>query len=250
MRIGIKILCQGIFCRRPPNSFRNFRFCFFMRRLFKMDESVLSEHAALGSTEECYYLLEYLPGKRYGFSWENDAIKHLKRRKDRSQGIALRWKEQAIREVGDLLRPALCEVIDFATTTIVPVPPSRVRPDEFYDDRVMQLLRRACPTGTDIRELIVCREGRVAAHESERRPGVEELIGNYELGPLDGAGTADGSPVLERIVLFDDVITSGNHFMACKRFLLRHFPGREVAGVFVARRALSLAACGGDQLAR
>ncbi|HWB94503.1 MAG TPA: hypothetical protein VG605_21760 [Puia sp.] len=224
----------------------------------------MSEHAALGSTEECYYLLEYLPGKRYGFSWENDAIKHLKRRKDRSQGIALRWKEQAIREVGDLLGPAICEVIDFATTTIVPVPPSRVRPDEFYDDRVMQLLRRACPTGTDIRELIVCREGRMAAHESERRPGVEELIGNYELGPLeivdgivgkaaDGSlvnGTAGGSPVLERIVLFDDVITSGNHFMACKRFLLRHFPGREVAGVFVARRALSLAACGGDQLAR
>ena len=215
-----------------------------------MDASELCEHAALGWADECYYLLEYLPGKRYGFSWENDAIKHLKRRMDRSAGIALKRKEWAIEQLGDMLRPALGEVIDFATTTIVPVPPSRVRSDVFYDDRVVKVLRRACPdsAGADIRELIVCREGRAAAHESERRPGVDELVEGYDLGDLGASGELDGgavrgaaagAPVRERIVVFDDVITSGNHYAACKRFLLTHFPGREIVGVFVARRKVA-----------
>lgn len=262
-----------------------------MRRLLKMDESVLAEHAALGCADDCYFLLEYLPGQRYGYSWENDAIRHLKRRIDRSHGIALKRKLWAINELGDLLRPALREVVDLGSTTIVPVPPSRVCGDRFYDDRVMQVLRRACTSAAaaasaaapssaasaaaasafaapsfgasaassatsaaaaspssspvfdaDIRELIVCREGRAAAHESERRPSVEELFGNFRLGGLDGGpvpGAAAAGPVRERIVLFDDVITSGNHFVACKRFLLTHFPGREVVGVFLARRRIA-----------
>ena len=198
-----------------------------------MDGSVLAEHAALGWADECYYLLEYLPGKRYGFSWENDAIKHLKRRIDRSEGIALKRKEWAIRELGELLRPALREVFDLSTVTFVPVPPSRVVSDAFHDDRVVQILRGACSSSADadIRELILCREGRAATHESEHRPHVDELFSDYVLGDL-----RSGRPVRQTIVLFDDVVTSGNHFAVCKRFLLTHFPGREVAGVFVARR--------------
>jgi predicted amidophosphoribosyltransferase len=203
-----------------------------MRVLVKMDAVVKVEHAALRLTDECYYLLEFYPGKRYGFNADNDLVKHLKRRVDRSGMMALKQKEGALRDIANLLRPAVAALFDFGSTTFVPVPPSKRRADPFYDNRVAQLLRLACPASADIRELIVCREEREPAHFNEVRPSAEMLLDNYMLGEV-----GDG-PVRERIVLFDDVLTSGNHFVACRQFLLTHFPGREVVGVFVARRVL------------
>ena len=203
-----------------------------MRVLVKMEGAEKGEHAALLWTDECYYLLEFYPGKRYGFNSDNDLVKHLNRRVDRSGMIALKQKEGALRDIANLLRPALASLFDFGATTFVPVPPSKRRADPFYDNRVARLLRLACPASADIRELIVCREEREPAHFNEMRPSAGMLLENYVLGEV-----GDG-PVRERIVLFDDVITSGNHFVACRQFLLTHFPGREVVGVFVARRAL------------
>ena len=203
-----------------------------MRVLVKMEGAEKGEHAALLWTDECYYLLEFYPGKRYGFNSDNDLVKHLKRRVDRSGMMALKQKEGALRDIANLLRPALASLFDFGATTFVPVPPSKRRVDPFYDNRVTRLLRLACPASADIRELIVCREEREPAHFNEVRPSAEMLLENYMLGEV-----GDG-PVRERIVLFDDVVTSGNHFVACRQFLLTHFPGREVVGVFVARRAL------------
>ena len=197
-----------------------------------MEGAEKGEHAALLWIDECYYLLEFYPGKRYGFNSDNDLVKHLKRRVDRSGMMALKQKEGALRDIANLLRPALASLFDFGATTFVPVPPSKRRVDPFYDNRVAQLLRLACPASADIRELIVCREEREPAHFNEVRPSAEMLLDNYMLGEVGGGS------VRERIVLFDDVITSGNHFVACRQFLLKHFPGREVVGVFVARRAL------------
>jgi predicted amidophosphoribosyltransferase len=189
-----------------------------MRELVKMDVAVMHEHRALRSPgDECYYLFEFYPGRRYGFDPANDLIKNLK-------------KGWAGEEVAGLLRPALASLFEVATTTFVPMPPSRVRSSLLYDDRVARLLRLACPVSADIRELVVCREDREPVHFSAERASVEGLLGNFALG--------EAATVRQRIVVFDDVITSGNHFVACKRFLLEHFPGRQVVGVFVARRVL------------
>ncbi len=207
-----------------------------MRVLVKMDAVVKAEHAALRWTDECYYLLEFYPGKRYGFSADNDLVKHLKRRVDHSGMMALKQKEGALRDIANLLRPAVAALFDFGTTTFVPVPPSKRRADPFYDNRVAQLLRLACPASADIRELIVCREEREPAHFNAVRPSAEMLLENYMLE--EGGAEVAARPVRERIVLFDDVVTSGTHFVACRQFLLTHFPGREVVGVFVARRVL------------
>ena len=217
---------------------------FFMRVLVKMDGAVKGEHAALHWTDECYYLLEFYPGKRYGFGSDNDLVKNFKRRVDGSGVIALRRKEWALRDIASLLRPAFASLFDFGACTFVPVPPSRPRSHPHYDHRVAQLLQLACPASADIRELIVCREEREPAHYSEVRPSAAMLLENYVLGEGGVNAAAAGNPssaagpVRERIVVFDDVVTSGNHFVACRKFLLTHFPGREVVGVFVARRVL------------
>jgi predicted amidophosphoribosyltransferase len=44
--------------------------------------------------------------------------------------------------------------------------------------------------------------------------------------------------VIKNVVLFDDVITTGSHFKACKR-AIEHTPRVErVIGIFVARRSV------------
>lgn len=198
-----------------------------------MDETVKSEHAALSRAGDCYYLLEFFPGNRYGFQSGNDLVKNFKRQIDWCGAIALKRKEWAIRDAARLLRPAFASLVDFATTTLVPVPPSKIRSSPFYDDRVGRLLRLSCSSGADVRELIVCRGDRTPAHQSADRPSVGALLENY------GLGEVGEEVVRERIVLFDDVVTSGIHFVACRRFLLERFPGREVIGVFLARRVLA-----------
>lgn len=204
-----------------------------MRQLVKMDEAALNMHSALTWTDDCYYLLDFTPRKRYGFHPDNDLIKNFKRRPDRSGFIALKRKEWATREIAYLLRSALAGVVDFAHSTIVPVPPSKVRSHPFFDDRVLQVLRMACPADADIRELIVCRSDQEAVHERDNRPSLPELFANYALGVVGSA------PVRETVVLFDDVVTSGRHFVACRRCIREHFPERDVVGVFLARRLWS-----------
>jgi predicted amidophosphoribosyltransferase len=201
-----------------------------MRSLRKMEDGMMEEHVALHWSDECYYLLEFHPGKRYGFHPDNDLIKNFKRRIDRGGELARKRKEWAIRDIAHMLRPALASLVDFDVTTFVSIPPSKTRANPFYDDRVSQLLRLACPSEADIQELISCRADQTPAHFSEIRPSVAKLLENYVLGAA--------AAVRDRIVLFDDVITSGHHFVACRQLLLEHFAGHEVVGVFVARRVL------------
>jgi len=204
-----------------------------MLQLVKMDIGVKIEHSALRwADEECYYLFGFYPGRRFGFDAGNDLVKNFKRPIDRSDGRALRQKTRAIRDLANILAPMFAAMFDPVTTTFVPVPPSLTRDSPYYDDRVVRLLRLASPVSADVRELVVCREEREPTHFNTERPSVEALLGNYMLGE------EAAKPVRERIVVFDDVVTSGNHFMACKRFLLGHFPGRQVVGVFIARRVL------------
>jgi orotate phosphoribosyltransferase-like protein len=55
---------------------------------------------------------------------------------------------------------------------------------------------------------------------------------NYALHP--GVSAA----LKRTVVLFDDVITAGNHYVACKRFVERHCGPQKICGVFIARRVI------------
>jgi hypothetical protein len=204
-----------------------------MSTLVKIDELLMGEHGSLTRSDECYYLFEYTARSGYSHSKSNDLIQNCKKPMDRKGRPEWKWKTWAIREIAEELRPALPAVIDFATTTIVPIPPSKIRMKPLYDDRVFQILQHACPADADVRELIVCREDRIAAHDSpEHRPSVQELRNNYEWNP-------PAPPVIRpNVVLFDDMITGGNHFVACRNFIARSHLDVRIIGVFVSRRVL------------
>jgi hypothetical protein len=217
-----------------------------MYPLTKMNEQMLAGHHSLSPDDDCYYMLEYTTEDSFPYTLGNTLITNLKKKPDRKQTLEWSYKEWTIRQLATELTAALSTLIDFATTTIIPIPPSKTRSNPQYDDRVLQVIRSACPAVADIRESIACREDHAPAHESDERdrPGVDQLMTNYiwvdRVQPTDPAAPPDAAahphtPHRPNIVLFDDVIASGNHFTACKRFLLRYHPATHITGIFIAR---------------
>ena len=198
-----------------------------MSGLKKIEGSMLRQHSSLSATDECYFLFEYISKED---SFENLLIRDLKKPVDRRDKLEWPYKSLAINDIARELAAGLPGVADFDTTTLIPVPPSKSRASALYDDRLLQILVRAAPAHADIRELIVCKEDQAAAHTSDERPSVRALLQNYAWNDEVEAG------VRSRVVLFDDLITGGNHFVACKQFILERYPATKVAGVFVARR--------------
>lgn len=82
----------------------------------------------------------------------------------------------------------------------------------------------------DVRKLVVQTQSTDAAHESDHRPSVEELLALYE---IDEVLTA---PPPTRIAIIDDVLTAGTHYRAMHIKLAERFPGVPLVGMFIARR--------------
>ena len=204
-----------------------------MSPLLKIDEQLLPDHGSLSPDDECYFLLNYIAHSNPDHSLGNTFIRNLKKKMDRKGKWEWPYKEWTIQQSAAALAAAIPAIVDFTTTTFIPIPPSKIRGNPLYDDRVLRVLRQACPADADIRESISCREDHAPAHESDerRRPAIKALMNNYHW-------MENTQPLRPNTVLFDDLITSGNHFIACKRFVLQHQPATRVLGIFVARRAI------------
>jgi predicted amidophosphoribosyltransferase len=147
-----------------------------------------------------------------------------------AQSGGYHYKDRAITDCAQAFAPAINpRWLDDAT--LVPVPPSKIRTDPGYDDRITKVCRRirAAPP-LDVRELVMQRVSLPAAHESQQRPTVEELLEAYQIDER----LADPAP--RRIGIFDDVLTAGTHFVAVKTILQNRFGGVPIVGFFIARR--------------
>jgi predicted amidophosphoribosyltransferase len=101
-----------------------------------------------------------------------------------------------------------------------------------FDDRVFRILEVMSESRElDIREIVLQRESRPAAHEREEPRSVSKLVENYYIDE----NMCEPPP--EHIIIFDDILTTGAHFKAVQQVLLMRFGNIPVAGLFVARRA-------------
>lgn len=199
-------------------------------RLLRVDEAILDDHTYLENDDPCYYLREYTSRLGYGYSETNSIISNIKKQMSRRHFPDWRYKCRDILRCARELRTAVGDNL-LANITFVPIPPSDAKDDPAYDPRMTQMLR-ALGEGVDVRELLVQRQSVTPSHLSERRPTPNEIEANY----LPDIAPALLAPVPRLIALVDDVLTTGAHFIAGKRFLANRFSGVQVVGIFIARR--------------
>ncbi|NQX38496.1 hypothetical protein SAMN05421820_101519 [Pedobacter steynii] len=202
-----------------------------------IDDLVRSAHRHLTIEDECYYVMVYTSRSGWAYSDENNLISNLKKKMDKKGTSQWPHKERAIQTLGQIFQNTLPLIIDFETTTIVPIPPSKSKTDPLYDTRLNQILDLATKNKkVDIRNLIAVNESVEATHTLEeagkRRPTVAEIKENYS---FDDTLVPNLKPI---IMLFDDVLTTGAHYIACKEVIQAGFPDAEIYGLFIARREL------------
>jgi hypothetical protein len=205
--------------------------------LVALDEQMRTDHCFLDAADCCLCLADYLPGRSTAANRINRLIANLKcppsiATTDPRRG---RYKQQAIGEVARALRAAVrqCWV---ESATWIPIPTSRPPSDADYDDRLQRVLRQAFGGyALDLRALLYQSERTAADHASVRRLTCVALSGviRFDWQLLARA------PLRDRIVLFDDVLTTGKHYKCCERRLRESLGGIPISGLFVARRILS-----------
>ena len=113
------------------------------------------------------------------------------------------------------------------------MPPSKALGDPLHDDRLTRMLLAVRPAHEwEVRELLVQDESVPPSHQAAvgERPGPQEIAGRYRID--ENRSTPEPS----RILMVDDVLTTGAHFAAAKSVLSNRFPQAAVVGLFVARR--------------
>ena len=203
----------------------------FPQRLTRIDELTRPDHYYIEESDRCYFIGEYTARAGYGHSQTNNLISNLKKEVGKRGKSEWHYKEQAIQQAADAFGHVFRDE-DLATMTLLPVPPSKARGDSEHDDRIARILRliRTNPP-PDVRELIVQARSMKAAHyDSNDRYSPDDLEAVYTVAEE----TADPNP--ERIIVVDDMLTTGAHFKASQRVLQRRFPQVPVIGLFIARR--------------
>lgn len=194
----------------------------------EIDNLIVGDHHWIELEDNCRYFGEYVPGAGYDPPFNNHIL-NFKKSPERRGRPEWPHKRKAIVAMARMMRSGLGDHPPDGVA-FVPVPPSRARSDELYDDRLVQMLGRVWPRQeADVRELVVLKQSIPAAHSSEDRPSPEDLLAVYEVDE----SLAEPEP--EKIVIVDDVLTTGAHFTAVKRVLLGCFPGASISGLFIAR---------------
>lgn len=204
----------------------------FPRHAALIDALTRGHHYYLQENDVCAFIGEYTAHAGYEHSQTNQIVFNLKKPMNRRGKSDWRYKAAAIAEAASALGSVLSKrALD--TYTFVPIPPSRVRDDPDYDDRMVQVLREIRPSQrVDVRELIVQTTNTAPVHGSVTRMRPGAIAKLYQ---IDEELT---SPQPEAFVVVDDVLTTGAHFKAAQSVLTKRFPTVPVRGLFIARRAL------------
>ena len=201
-------------------------------RFTKIDELTLHEHFYLAEEDECYFLGLYTSKGGYSESTTNEAIINFKKKMNRREESDWKYKGQAIHGCACAFRVAI-NAFEFDTMTFVPIPPSNIKSDPLYDDRLIKMLQHVDPShNLNVMECVVQIENTRSSHKSENRLSPTEIANVYKFRKFPNR------PRPKLIAIVDDVLTTGAHFKAMKDILLNQFSNVKVIGFFLARREI------------
>lgn len=209
------------------------------QRLQLVGEIERPQHYFLEGEHRCYFWGEYTPweyteGKRWDYSETNRLIANFKKSMDRQGKDDWHHKQEAIETIGRRFAGFWkWQALHERGVALVPVPSSRRADDPLHDDRMARMLRvvrGATGIDLDLRELLVSDGSIPASHTAAKRPSPQKIYDSLSLSTAEAA-----KPAPNFLYLFDDVLTSGAHFVACLRRLRELYPKQPIIGNFVAR---------------
>lgn len=196
------------------------------------------QHHYLRPEHRCYYWGEYTAwdythGKNADFSETNRLIADLKVPVDKQGGTEWERKLESIEQIsrgfaGFWRWAALAD-----KALLVPMPPSKSVADPLYDGRMMRIVEGIAAKSNaplSVKALLVSDGSLAASHQAVTRPKLRDLVKSLSVDPTELPATPP-----KMIFLFDDVLTTGAHFVACSTHIRRAFPQARIIGNFVAR---------------
>lgn len=207
---------------------------FFVKVLEKEN---LSDCYYLEEDDVCVYLGDYTPHGGYDCSDVNQLIANLKKSIDRREMDDYKYKLSAIDQCASMIKYVLENIILKQTTAsiiIIPIPPSKSKDHELYDNRMIKIATRASQDQDRVKviEFVAQRTSTKAMHLSVNRLSPPQLQSNYDV--LSEIPDTDN---VEVVLIFDDVLTTGSHFKAVKNMLLNQYPNLsgKIYGLFIAK---------------
>ena len=211
------------------------------KRLIRIDPLIhLPEHYYLNKDDDCLFLGEYTSQGGHGHSETNKLIYNLKKYPYKKDTAEWRYKQQAIEKIAccfyNLLKGDILNCCTF-----IPVPPSKVKEDPAYDNRLLQILYKIQDHAgklIDIRELVVQKNSTSPSHEQKNTPrkSPQEHIKNY----IINEELINPKPNI--IFVFDDMLTTGSHFKAIQKMIHSRYAQDKIfipiKGLFISRRSL------------
>ncbi|CAI9673399.1 hypothetical protein [Elizabethkingia anophelis] len=203
-----------------------------MKSLIKLDELTFHYHSYLvKDNDDCFYFYDdYLPSVYDNPT--NSLIANYKK-KINVQPYLMRYKDEAIKKVANMIRYNFENVVN--NYTLIPIPPSKQSDHEEYDDRNTKTLKLAFGNkqNIEIKEYIITSLSHDSFHNSSTdRKSPDELYEHLDVDERE-------KPTNKDIILFDDLLTTGCHFKACQKLILEKIPEAKVRGLFIARRKIN-----------
>jgi predicted amidophosphoribosyltransferase len=197
----------------------------------RLSPAQVAQHAFIDAKDEIYSIHDYHPGLGRRGGAGNALILDFKT--DINGARLAHWldrkKWQATKTLAATVRAARPETWR-QDTCIVPTPPSGPRDHPDYDGRLTNLLALAKLPFADCVTLTAFH---TPLHGQSDRPTPEALALAYRFDRRSGPRRPP-----QRLVIFDDVLTTGRHFPAMCLVLQTRFPNAAIVGVFLARRRI------------
>ena len=119
---------------------------FFVKVLEKEN---LSDCYYLEEDDICFYLGDYTPRGGYDCSDVNQLIANLKKSINRREMDDYRYKLSAIDQCASMIKDVLDDILKQKTASIIiiPIPPSKSKDHELYDNRMIDIATKASQDG-------------------------------------------------------------------------------------------------------
>jgi hypothetical protein len=188
---------------------------------------------ALQSEDKCYYYMTYDPYSNLQENHEKQVVVNLKISNSDLKDKPARkfYKDQSITQISKWLVNTISNHTELLDYLWIPASPSKSKSDENYDNRlirILDLVKKEIPSFNFFDAFFV-KQSVLESHKSNNRD-VQKKLDNLGLNEKFLEKLSKN-----KVVIFDDVLTTGSTFKAAQTKLLEVHDALKIIGIFIAK---------------